>query len=88
MRRYQVYLNPHSVMILDDFEKSTGIGRSQLIRESIDCLSQNLAKVLALGRPKETHRSLHLDRLVGLIKLKHKKETNFASRSDRDYLDD
>lgn len=34
MKRYQVYLDPHSVSILDDFEKYTDISRSKLKDEA------------------------------------------------------
>ena len=86
MKRYQVYLNPHSVSILDDFEKNANISRSKLIREAIDRLAQNLAHVFVAKNvpPKE---KTTLDSLVGFIKLKGQKQTNYALKNDRAYLE-
>ena len=74
MKRYQVYLNPHSVSILDDFEKYTNISRSKLIREAIDRLAQNLSRVFA-AKNEFPQDKLILDSLVGFIG-KGPKQTN------------
>lgn len=87
MKRYQVYLNQHSVSILDDFGKHTDISRSELIRQVIDQVAQNLAKVFTATKtpPKDTYI---LDSLVGAIKLPGNKKTNFAQNIDEIYLTD
>ncbi|MDO8573582.1 MAG: hypothetical protein Q7R77_02430 [Candidatus Daviesbacteria bacterium] len=87
MRRYQVYLDPHSVSILDEFEKYANISRSKLIREAIDRLAQNLSRVFVEKNeaPRET---ITLDSLVGFINVADKKQTNYASRNDSAYLTD
>ena len=87
MKRYQVYLDPHSVSILDDFEKYANISRSKLIREAIDRLAQNLSRVFVEKdeAPKET---ITLDSLVGFINVKGQKQTNYALRDDSVYLAD
>lgn len=87
MKRYQVYLNPHSVSILDDFGKHTDISRSRLLQAVIDSIAQNLAKVLVATKtpPKDTYI---LDSLVGAIKLPGNKKTNFAQNIDEIYLED
>lgn len=87
MKRYQVYLDPHSVSILDDFEKYANISRSKLIREAIDRLAQNLSRVFARENeaPKE---KVTLDSLVGFINVKTQKQTNYALRNDSAYLAD
>ena len=87
MKRYQVYLNPHSVSILDDFEKYTNISRSKLIREAIDRLAQNLSRVFAQKDKDPTH-TISLDSLVGFISLKGGKQTNYALQDDSTYLSD
>lgn len=86
MKRYQVYLNPHSISILDDFEKYTNISRSKLIREAIDRLAQNLTRVFVVKKelPQE---KLVLDTLVGFINVGHK-QTNYALKDDKTYLVD
>ncbi len=87
MKRYQVYLDPSSVTILDEFEKYTSISRSKLIREAIDRLAQNLSKVFADKNiaPKE---KLLLDSLIGIINLKNQKQTTYALQDDSVYLVD
>ena len=87
MKRYQVYLNPNSVSVLDEFEKSTSISRSKLIRESIDRLAQNLSRVLAEQNIAPSQK-LVLDSLIGVINIKGTKQTNFALKDNRVYLSD
>lgn len=87
MKRYQVYLNPHSVSILDDFESYTNISRSKLIREAIDRLAQNLSRVF-VGKDESPREKTALDSLVGFIDIKGQKQTNYALRDDNTYLRD
>lgn len=89
MKRYQVYLNPYSVSILDEFETFTDISRSKVIRETIDSVAQKFANALALMRPVPKGKFL-LDDLVGSIKIPGKKKTNYASKKNIDamYLKD
>lgn len=87
MKRYQVYLNPHSVSILDEMEKYTNISRSKIIREAIDRLAQNLSRVFA-SKAEAPKEKLVLDSLVGFINIKGQKHTNYASRDDIAYLAD
>ena len=47
MKRYQVYLNSHSVSILDDFEGISNISRSKLIRRVVDNVAEELIKIFA-----------------------------------------
>ena len=87
MKRYQVYLNPHSISILDEMEKHTNISRSKIIRETVDSLAFNLSRILA-AKNVEPAQKLTLDSLVGAVVIRGKKQTNFATRSDRYYLAD
>lgn len=86
MKRYQVYLDPATVSILDDFEESSRLSRSQLIRLSIDRLAENLSKVFLVNEVKPSRKYV-LDSLSGVIKT-GSRETNFAQRRDRCYLKD
>lgn len=87
MKRYQVYLNQHSVSILDDFGKHTDISRSKLLQIITDQIAQNLAKVFAATKTA-TSDTYILDSLVGAIKLPGNKKTNFARNIDEIYLRD
>lgn len=87
MKRYQVYLNSHSVALLDDIEKITSISRSKVIRELVDRFVDQMAKVFTKERIPSS-KLTYLDQLVGSIKLKTSKPTNFALDDDEIYLKD
>lgn len=87
MKRYQVYLNPKSVSILDEFEKYSSISRSKLIREAIDRLAQNLSKVF-VDKEVVANKKMVLDSLIGIITDQNLKETNYAVNDDSIYLND
>jgi hypothetical protein len=87
MKRYQIYLNPHSVSILDEYGKHTDISRSRLIQMGIDQLAHTLRKVfIATKTPSET--KYILDSLIGAVNLTEKKRTNVAENIDDIYLRD
>lgn len=71
-------------MVLDDFEKISGINRSKIIREAIDRLAQQLLSIV-LTKTKSGQKRYFLDKLAGFIDLKTSKKTNFAQRSDMIY---
>ena len=84
MHRYQVYLDPRSVEVIDLYEKESGLSRSQVIRLAIDSLSTNLSRVLVSRGQKI---SPALDSLINLVKTGHQR-TNFATHIDDTYLSD
>ncbi len=87
MKRYQVYLNPGSVSVLDEYEKYTSISRSKLIRETVDKLAQNLSKIF-IAEDIAPEQKLLLDSLIGVINVNTLEQTNYASKKDREYLTD
>lgn len=87
MKRYQVYLDQHSVSILDDFGKHTDISRSKLIQGVIDRFADQLAKIFSKSESQPSNYT-HFDKLVGAIHLKTKEPTNFALDEDAIYLRD
>lgn len=87
MKRYQVYLDPHSVSILDDLGTQTDISRSKLIQGAIDRFADQVAKVFSKREGQSSSYS-YFDKLVGAIHLKTKKPTNFALDNDEIYLQD
>lgn len=87
MKRYQVYLNPHSVSILDDLGTQTDISRSKLIQGAIDRFADQVAKVFS-KRETQPSNYTYFDKLVGAIHLKTKNPTNFALDIDEIYLQD
>jgi len=46
MNRYQIYLNPKSVDVLDNLARLTNISRSQIIRDVIDKMAKEYEKLL------------------------------------------
>ena len=87
MKRYQVYLNPHSVSILDEVEKISNISRSKIVRGLVDRFTDQIAKVFA-KRDDRPYKLTHFDKLVGAIHLKTKEPTNYALDDDEIYLKD
>jgi len=68
MKRYQVYLNQGSVAVLDDYLASSGITRSDIIRQAVDSLAVNLSKVVSLAKASRLKvQKTPLDDLVGFI---------------------
>lgn len=86
MKRYQVYLNSHSVSILDEFEKFSNISRSKVIRQVIDRVAEQLAAVVSEKRLKK--KEYILDSLEGFVDLKTDKKTNFSQNVDEIYFTD
>ncbi len=87
MKRYQVYLNQHSVSILDDLGTQTDISRSKLIQGVIDRFADQVAKVFS-KREAQSSNYIYFDKLVGAIHLQTKKPTNFALDNEEIYLQD
>ncbi len=86
MKRYQVYLNPHSVAILDEIQKLTSITRSKIIRDAVDKIATQVTMTIPVK--KSGRKRYILDSLAGSISIKGKKKTNYAQHIDDIYLHD
>lgn len=86
MKRYQVYLNPHSVNILDEASTlSNEFPRSRLIREAIEAAGDRVGNLIAaLIKPKVNNYS-ELDKMTDVIILKGKKSVNISENVDDIY---
>lgn len=84
MKRYQIYLNPQSVDVIDALEGELKLSRSGIIRLTVDALARNLL----LAIPPEKRSKGALDDLIGIIAPKSSKSTNFAMQTDNTYLAD
>jgi hypothetical protein len=82
MKRYQVYLNPQSVDVIDTLTKGTGLTRSDVIRSSLDIMADNLVKITNAKKDKQI-KGEGLSNLIGVIK--GDKTTNIAERVDEIY---
>ncbi len=83
MKRYQLYLNPTSVNVIDEFEQLVDISRSKIIRKIVEIASEQL---LTLIRRKEPQEKYLMDTLAGFIDLKTNKKLDLASTVDEVYL--
>ncbi len=79
MKRYQVYLNPHSVSVIDEFQNLSDISRSRVIRYLVDAISQQLIAVI---KRKEPEGKYFMDTLAGFIDLKTNKKLDLVSTID------
>lgn len=87
MKRYQIYLNPHSISVLDDIERMSNISRSKIIRELIDRFVDQISKAIAKKEDAPV-KLTYFDQLIGAIDLKTSKPTNYALDDDEIYLKD
>jgi len=88
MNRYQIYLDPQSVAVFDEVDKLIDISRSQIIRQVVDRVAQALLDIIAVRKKSAVLHYSALDKLVGCLKLKTKKKTNFALDDDSFYFND
>lgn len=82
MKRYQVYLNPHSVSVLDDLEKIVDISRSKQLRLVIDRIAEQLSSILRAREASQNKKKFSLDELAGFVDLKTNRKTNFIEHID------
>lgn len=87
VQRYQVYLDPRSVSILDEASGLIPITRSQIIREAIDAAAGRVSNVLAMFKPVSSSDYSWMDKMVGTLRYKKKKTINMSERVDDIYYD-
>mgnify|MGYP001562360566 CR=1 FL=1 len=85
MKRYQVYLNPQSVHILDEVTHITPISRSELIRAAIDGAASQVGNLLAVIKPNGSRDYSWLDKIVGATTVKGKKRVKISEKIDELY---
>lgn len=85
LKRYQVYLNPHSVGILDEVAELIPLNRSQMIREAIEVITSRLGNWLASIKALETDDYSVWDEMIGSVKVKGKKIVNLSENVDEIY---
>lgn len=52
MNRYQIYLDPKSINVLDELAKLTNFSRSQIVRDVIDKMANEYRKLLAASEAR------------------------------------
>lgn len=84
MNRYQIYLDPKDVNILDELAKLTSFSRSQIIRDVIDKMAKEYKKILEATEKKRI-RNNPLLKMAGFAKGPTK---NISQNIKKDYLID
>lgn len=51
MKRYQMYLEPKSVVVIDDLSRALDISRSQIVRDVISRITLEYKKLLTAAAP-------------------------------------
>lgn len=69
MQRYQIYLNPQSVSVIDNVADVLDISRSQVIRDALEAVACRYEEVVAVLRAQTSKRNPLLD-LIGVEKSK------------------
>lgn len=85
MKRYQLYLNPQSVHILDEITQVTQVSRSELIRAAIDGAATQVGNLLAVIKPPVSRDFSWLDTLVGSVVKKSRKKVKISENVDEIY---
>ena len=89
MKRYQVYLNPNSIAVLDDFEELSKMSRSKLLRLVIDRAAEQAVEILRLIHPVKSGGGKRImDSLAGFVDLKTDKKVNLSQSVDEIYFTD
>lgn len=85
LKRYQVYLDPHSINTLDEVSEIVPLTRSRLLREAISAAASRVGNLLAIYKPPKKNDYSWLDGLIGSITIKGKKTVNLSENVDEIY---
>ncbi len=84
MQRYQIYLEPESVNVLDELAKLTSFSRSRIIRDVISRMAKEYEKILESNRKK----SLKNNSLLKMAGFAKGGSPGLSKRVDEIYLKD
>lgn len=84
MNRYQIYLNPKSVEILDNIAQKVNLTRSEIIRDVIDLMANKYAQLLNTTHNTEIKNNPLL-KMAGFAKGPNK---NISQKIEEIYLID
>lgn len=85
MKRYQVYLNPHSVSVLDVASDTIEMSRSKLIQNVVDRLSEEIIDVVIVEKTSRKKQYAMFDKYAGFIDNGSKKKHNYSQTVDEIY---
>lgn len=84
MQRYQIYLEPRDVNILDELARLTSFSRSQIIRDVIAKMAKEYEKVLE----KQTKKNLKNNPFLKMAGMAKGGSKNISKNIDEIYLID
>jgi len=84
MNRYQIYLDPQDINILDELARLTSFSRSQIIRDIISRMAREYKKLLAASEAKRLKNNPLL-KMAGFAKGPNK---DISHNVDEIYLTD
>ena len=85
MKRYQLYLDPHTVGIIDEAAEIGTLNRSEIIRQVVDAAAARLGNLLAVLRPPEERSYEWMDSVIGAVKKEETGEVNLSQNVDDIY---
>jgi hypothetical protein len=85
MRRYQIYLDPQSVSVIDDVADALNISRSQVVRDAVEAVASRYREVIAVLWARTTKKNPLLE-LCGIDK--GDVEGSLAENHDQIYFRD
>lgn len=89
MKRYQLYLNPYSVSVVDNASETIEVSRSKILQNVVDRVSKEISdEIIDLVLVKRTSRKKQyavLDKYAGFIDGGSKKEQNYSQTVDEIY---
>jgi len=85
MKRYQLYLNPHSVSVLDTASETIEIVRSKIIQNVVDRVSREIIDIALVKKTSRKKQYAVLDKYAGFIDDGLKKKQNYSQTVDEIY---
>lgn len=89
MKRYQLYLNPHSVSVVDVVSETVEMSRSKIIQNVVDRVSKEISdEIIGIALVKKASRKKQyavLDKYAGFIDDGSKEIQNYSQTVDEIY---
>lgn len=85
MKRYQLYLNPYAVSVLDETGETIEMSRSKLIQRIVDRLAEEIGDIVIVKKTSRKKQYSVLDKYAGFIDTGSKKKSNYSQTVDEIY---
>ena len=85
MKRYQLYLNPHSVSVLDETAKTIEMSMTRLIQRIADRLAEEISDIVVVKKTSREKQYAVLDKYAGFIDIGSEGKQNYSQTVDEIY---